>query len=657
MKRFLKLFFTVSVLFPTVIFSQIELPKIFTSNMVLPRDVAIPIQGKAQPKEWITVTIQSQEHKVKTDKKGNFLVTLNPLNYGGPFELIFKGNDTKTLTNILVGDLWLCSGQSNMQYSIKQIGYKEKDSTKMAFPKLRLGAVGIGTDYLPKDDLSLVYWFEGTIDNAQNFSATAWFYGRYLVENQDVPIGLVSSNLGATSIETWMSLGALKQFPQFIEVTNYISKTKKNFETLNTEFEQFRKKWDDKHYLKGIGLDEKWYADDFDDSNWETCKIPNFIDDLGYENFDGSFWFRKTFDLTKEQLNQDFTLRLSQIDDYDITWVNGQKVGETFGNMNSRNYVIPKDILREKGNTVAVRVFDVGGKGGMHTNAFWGGKIRNGEWKYKKGRQIDAKKFPTKPVPNGSPFSYPTLLYNGGIAPLHNFPIKGVIWYQGEANENRAVEYEQLLKGMITDWRAKWNNTKLPFYIVQLANYRAEDKTPKDSKWAEVRESQTKASELDFVDVITTIDVGEANDIHPKNKKAVGERLAMLSMHYDYGVTLKKSPSFKNATVEKGKIIIEMNTYGSQLKSLDKQGYLRGFAVATDDGKFQWAQAQIIDDTRIAVYSHTIKNPKYVRYAWSDNPGKLDLVNTDDLPAYPFRTDNFELSTAKETYTFSPHRF
>lgn len=657
MKRFLKLFFTVSILFPTVIFSQIELPKIFTSNMVLPRDVAIPIQGKAQPKEWVIVTIQSQEHKVKTDKKGNFLVTLNPLKYGGPFELTFKGNDTKTLKNVLVGDLWLCSGQSNMQYSIKQIGYKEKDSTKMAFPKLRIGAVGIGTDYLPKDDLSLVYWFEGTIENAQNFSATAWFFGRYLVENQDVPIGLVSSNLGATSIETWMSLGALKQFLQFNEVTNYISKTNKNFETLNAEFDQFRKKWYEKHYLKGIGLDQKWYADDFDDSNWETCKVPNFIDDLGYENFDGSFWFRKTFDLTKEQLNQDFTLRLSQIDDYDITWVNGQKVGESFGNMNSRNYVVSKHILREKGNTVAVRVFDVGGKGGMHTNAFWGGKIRNGEWKYKKGRQIDSKKFPTKPVPNGSPFSYPTLLYNGGIAPLHNFPIKGVIWYQGEANENRAVEYEQLLKGMITDWRSKWKNTKLPFYIVQLANYRAEDKTPKDSKWAEVRESQTKAANLDFVDVITTIDVGEANDIHPKNKKAVGERLAMLSMHYDYGATLKKSPSFKNATIKNDKIIIEMNTYGSQLKSLDKYGYLRGFAIAGEDGKFEWAKANLNENSNIVVYSENIKNPKYVRYAWSDNPGPLDLVNMEGLPAYPFRTDDFELSTSKEKYFFSPYRF
>jgi len=653
----LKIFLLLVVLFPSIALSQIELPKIFASNMVLPRDKAIPIKGKAQPNETIIVSIKEQNHKTKADKDGNFIVTLKPMKFGGPFELSFKGKETKTLKNILVGDLWLCSGQSNMQYSIKQIEYQEKDSSKIKFSKLRLGAVGIDVDYLPKHDLNLVYWLEGTIENAQNFSATAWFFGRYLTENQDVPIGLISSNLGATTIETWMSLNALKQFPQFDEVTNYISSTNKNFKTLDNELKAFRKKWDKKYYLKGIGLDEKWFADDYDDSNWKTCIIPNFIDDLGFEKYDGSFWFRKTFDLTKKELESDFLLSLSQIDDYDITWVNGQKVGETFGNMNFRNYSVPKEILREKGNTVVVRVFDVGGKGGMHTNAFWGSKIRNGDWKYKKGTAISVSKFPIPKVANGSLFSYPTLLYNGVIAPLHGLPIKGVIWYQGESNEFRAVEYEQLLKTMITDWRTKWNNQKLPFYIVQLANYRQEDAFPKESYWAEVRASQNKAAELENVDIITTIDIGDANDIHPKNKMDVGKRLGMLALHYDYQAKLQKSPSYKSNRIEDNNIIIQMHTYGSKLKSLDKYGYLRGFTIAGDDGNFQWAKAYLDENNNVVVYSENIKNPMYVRYAWSDNPGALDLVNAEGLPAYPFRTDNLELSTSKEKYFFSPYRF
>lgn len=657
MKKLLPILFLSALIIPNIASGQIEVPKIFASNMVLPRDKPIPIEGTARPLETLEISIKNQVHTVKVDKKGNWKVVLNPLSYGGPFALSFKGKEDLVLENILVGDLWLCAGQSNMQYTLNMLKYEEKDTTRIAYPNLRLCSIGIGSDYLPQKEVSMAIWAETTAETIRSFSATGYFFGRELAENQDIPIGLISSNLGATAIETWMSIDALKKFPQFDEVTNDITKTGKDFETLNKELETYRKKWDKKHYLKGPGLDEMWYADDYDDSDWEECTLPAFWEDFGYEDHDGSFWFRRTFDLDAIQLEQDFLLHLNQIDDYDITWVNGQKIGESFGNGNFRNYTIPKEILRTRGNTLTIRVFDVGGKGGIYTSAFWGHPILTGKWKYKKGRTINAAKFPKPKVPNGSLFSHPLLLYNGGIAPLHNFPITGAIWYQGEANENRGVEYEQLLKGMITDWRNKWNDPDMPFFIVQLANYRQKNPLPGKSKWAEVRESQIKASEMHNVDIITAIDIGDANDIHPYNKLEVGRRLSLLAMHYVYKAPLKKGPVYMGQIINGNTITVEWNTYGSALKSLDKHGYLRGFAIAGEDGRFQWAKAYVKGDNEIVVYADDVSDPKYVRYAWSDNPGPLDLVNEEGLPAFPFRTDSLELSTAKKKYFYNPHAF
>lgn len=657
MKKLLVLYLLLSVILPHSVWEQIKVPKIFASNMVLPREKPIPVSGKAGPSESLEITIKNQVHTVKADKKGNWEVVLDPMTAGGPFVLSFKGKEELVLENILVGDLWLCAGQSNMQYTLGTLNYEEPDTTRMANPNLRLRSIGVGADYLPQDDVPMAIWAQANAETILNFSAVGYFFGRELVEKQDVPIGLISSNLGATAIETWMGMDALTKFPQFDEVTNDILKTDKDYETLNKEFEIFRRKWDNKYYLKGPGLDQKWYADDYDDSDWKEIDIPAFWEDFGYTDHDRSFWFRKTFDLDSTRLGKDFLLNLNQIDDYDITWVNGQKVGETFGNSNFRNYTVPKDVLRAKGNTLTVRVFDIGGKGGIYTNAFWGNPILNGRWKYKKGISINAKKFPEPKVPNGSWFSHPLLLYNAGIAPLHDFPITGVIWYQGEANENSAVEYEQLLKGMIFDWRAKWNNPDMPFLIVQLANYRQEDSVPGNSKWAEIRSSQMKATQMHDVDIMTAIDIGDANDIHPHNKMEVGRRLALLAMHYEYGKPIKKGPTYKSRSAHGNTINIKFETYGSNLKSTDKFGYLRGFAIAGQDGKFHWAKARLSDNNEATVYSDQISDPRFVRYAWSDNPGPLDLYNTDGLPAFPFRTDDFELSTAKEKYFYNPHAF
>jgi sialate O-acetylesterase len=517
--------------------------------------------------------------------------------------------------------------------------------------------VWVDRDYTPRNNVSNAVWKQVDKETAWNYSAVGYFFGKYLSKESKVPIGLISSNLGATSIETWIGMDVLKTFPQFHEITEKVSKINKSFKTLEVELGKFRRKWDVDYYLKGPGMSGKWYEENYDYSDWEECTLPGFWEDFGYGSHDGSMWFKRTFDLDSLQVKRDFNIVLNQIDDYDRVWVNGVQIGESFGKSNFRNYSAPKEILRQKGNILTVRVFDVGGKGGIYTNAFWGNPILNDKWKYKKGVTIDANKFPRPVVPNGSPFSHPMLLYNASIAPLHKLPITGVIWYQGESNEARAVEYGSLLPAMIQDWRGKWNNPQMPFFIVQLANYRQELEQPKESQWAELRESQMVASELENVDIVTAIDIGDANDIHPYNKKEVGRRLSLLAKHYRYGEGLQKGPVYKDCTISEKVVTIEFDTYGSSLKSLDKHGYLRGFSIAGVDGKFEWAKARIIDDNKVEVFQENLKNPKYVRYAWSDNPGKLDLVNENGLPAFPFRTDDFELSTMKSKYIYDPHAF
>ena len=387
----LKMVLTVLFLVPGIVSGQIELPPIFSSNMVLPRNKSIPISGKAGPRTILNITIAEQAPRVQTDKNGAWQVSLNPMPAGGPYTLSIveeKGGKLE-LDNILIGDLWLCAGQSNMQYTLNMLNYKETPDDNYDAPTLRLCSVWVDRDYIPGKNVSNAVWQETSGEAARNFSAVGYFFGKHLTKEQDVPIGLISANLGATTIETWMSIGALKTFPQFDEVTQKIGRINKSFQTLDTELQKFRKKWDGKYYLRGPGMNEKWYSNDYDYSDWEEATLPAFWDDFGHASYDGSMWFKKTFDLDTIQLDKDFNIVLNQIDDYDIAWVNGVQVGGSFGKSNFRNYSVPKEILRLKGNILTVRVFDVGGKGGIYTNPFWGNPILNGRWKYKKGMRID----------------------------------------------------------------------------------------------------------------------------------------------------------------------------------------------------------------------------------------------------------------------------
>ncbi|MEP6926401.1 MAG: sialate O-acetylesterase [Ginsengibacter sp.] len=633
--------------------AEIRMPVIFQSNMVLQRDKEVTMWGFAGIKEKVEINFDNKLYNTVTGENGKWIIKFPPHIAGGPYEITLQGKaNTIVLKNILFGDLWICGGQSNMQYTLDEIGYQPADTSKNNNKNLRLFTSSIDMDYVPKDDLTGGIWKEALTENIKYFSAVAYFFGKYLQDSLHVPIGLISDNLGATSIETWMSPQALKQFPQFNSYYKEYLAPSKSFKEITAAFEKMKPSWEKKYYLKGMGFEQKWFLPETDITDWKTMEVPGYWEDNGYTGFDGAMWYRKSFDIPRDFKEDTFHLALNQIDDYDMAWINGEKVGEGFGNLNWRNYKVPLNILKEKDNVLVVRVFDIGGRGGMYSPAFWGNSILLGSWKYKPDLKIDAATFPKPLVVNASPFSSPAVLFNGNIAPLKSFAIKGVIWYQGEANATRAYEYRTLFPAMINDWRANFNQGNIPFLFVQLANYMQENNIPGESDWAELRESQASALNMSNTGMAVTIDIGEANDIHPKNKSDVGKRLALAALKVAYNKdVISSGPIYNSMKIAGDSVIIDFTN--NDLVTKNKYGYVSGFAIAGSDKKFYWAQA-FIKNNSIIVYSNQVKNPVAVRYAWSDNPGQLDLYNSKRLPAAPFRTDDWPLKTKGKLFSENP---
>lgn len=640
--------------------ADVRLPGIFSSNMVLQRDVPVKIWGWADKREKIELLLGPDTYVVRADREGKWEITLKPMPAGGPHEIVILGDNDIYLNNILFGDVWICSGQSNMQWSLQQTAYEETDTQYIEAGHVRMFTVGIETDYMPQEEVADGEWKTLSRESIQSFSAVAYHFGKGLHKATDVPIGLISSNLGATSAETWMSNEALMEFEEFIPEVGPIVARGKSFAEMNADFETIRTEWEQRYYLKGPGIAEKWYKPDTDLSEWKAMAVPGFWEENEPEELaqhDGAVWFRTTFDLPEGFSDEKYLLALNQLDDYDIAWVNGVKVGETFGRHNFRNYYVDAKVLKPTGNVLVVRAFDIGGKGGFSTSAFWGNPLIWGPWTYRKGIAIDADIFPEVNLPNVSPFSSPGVLYNANIAPLTRLPIKGVIWYQGESNADRAYEYRKLFPALIRDWRQKWGQGDFPFLFVQLANHRAEPDVPKPSTWAELREAQALALKLPNTGMAITIDIGEADDIHPRNKAEVGRRLCLSALKVAYGQDLVASgPLYASHRIEDNRFLISFESVGTGLTTPDKYGYVRGFQVAGQNRVFHWAQAKIKEGT-VIVSCDEVPEPVAVRYGWADNPGELDLRNSAGLPAAPFRTDDWQGITQDKTFDPTAARF
>ncbi len=642
----------------SAIYADIRLPAIVGDDMVLQRDMKLPVWGWADPGEEVRLSVSwhRMERRTVTDADGKWQFTVTAPPAGGPYELTFKGKNTVTLKNVLVGEVWVCSGQSNMEWPLHSVNNAEQELAAADYPNIRLFTVQKKIADVPESDCT-GQWSLCTPETVPGFSAVGYFFGRYLHKELGVPVGLINTSWGGTVAEAWTSSDALAKMPAFKTQLDKMAAARANPDAAMKKYENEMAAWQKK--VEAAGAQGKGcIAPDFDDSGWKTMDLPGRWEQTALPNFNGLVWFRKTVDVPESWSGKKLVLQLGPIDDQDTTWVNGVKVGSHTGSgqwQALRKYDIGADVVHAGKNVIVVQVLDTGGDGGIYgqpeqmklslADAADAKPISlAGPWRYKVG--YDLASLPPQPQ---APFwvnnpNAPTVLYNGMIAPLIPFGIRGAIWYQGESNAGRAHQYRELFPLMITNWRRKWGEGPFPFLFVQLANFMAAQPEPSESAWAELREAQFMTLKLPNTGMATIIDIGEADNIHPRNKQDVGKRLALWALDMAYGRDLVYSgPLYKSMEIKDGKIVLHFDHVDGGLVAKGNDG-LKGFAIAGADRKFVWAKAKIEGDT-VVVASDKVAEPKAVRYGWADNP-TCNLYNKAGLPASPFRTDDWPGVTA-----------
>lgn len=636
--------------------AKIKMFPLFTDNMVLQQNTKAPIWGEAKAGRNVKVTTSwnNRTYTVKADSKGRWRIDVDTPSAGGPYEVSVSDGKPVVLRDVMIGEVWLCTGQSNMQMPMEGWNIKmnaEEIASSASTTNVRLMHIDNAVSQLPTTELPKQKhtWEKCSPETVKSFSATGYFFGKNLAASRGVPVGLIMTCWGGTDIESWMSGKALGEVPGFKTVVDEIVNDKltpaehetKYLAELNDWFTMTGKK------EGSVGAYGKvlWADPGYDDTAWQLLPQPLKIDEVGYTSFDGVVWYRKTVDVPAAWQGKELKLELSTIDDIDVTYFNGQAVGHTETCPVKRVYTIPADMVKAGRAVIAVRVLDVGSAGGLRGNAdnmaLSCGSDRmslGGEWRMKLASDLNAvAKVPVNPVDN--PF-IPTVLYNAMIRPLVPYAVRGAIWYQGENNAPRAYRYRDLLPQIIASWRNDWN-CQFPFLIVQLANYMQRKDQPVESEWAELREAQLLTSEtVAGSGLAVAVDAGLADDIHPTDKQTVGQRLSLVARRVAYGENIASSgPLYQSHKIEGGAIRLTFAHADGGLKARDG-GKLTGFAIAGADHKFHWADARI-EGNDIVVSSADVPMPLAVRYAWADNPD-CNLYNGAGLPASPFRTDAWE---------------
>lgn len=623
----------------------VRLSRIFGDRMVLQRGTRIPVWGWAAPGSPVAVTLHGHTARGTADETGSWRVSLPALKAGGPYELDVEGSGPPIVVHdILVGDVWVASGQSNMELAVDAADSAAAEIVAAHDSEIRQFKVPLTYAESPAADLAGGSWTVADPAHVGAFTAVGYYFARDLRRAERVPIGIVNTTWGGSNVETWMSRRALGLSDSAWAATarRWHAEDAATRESLRVR-------------LGGLpavdsGLVEgraNWADPSLDDSAWATIPVPSLWERAGYDGLDGIAWYRGAFSLSEAEARQGVRLALGKIDDNDISWVNGMEVGRTDGYNRPRRYDVPASALRAGRNVVAVRVQDTGGGGGMYGDPSLlyvevAGERRPlpSAWKFRVGAvsfAADAQRIN----------KVPTILYNRMLHPLLPLPIKGVIWYQGESNANSAAQaalYRPLFAGLIRSWRREWTGTPgaFPFLWVQLPGFGSVDSVPQDRPaWAVLRESQTAALALARTGQAVAIDLGEQANIHPRNKQEVGRRLALVARSVAYGERLVSSgPTYQRHQVRGGRLLLAFEHLGGGLVSRSADGTVRGFAIAGVDRHFVRAQARI-EGGRVEVWSTQVPHPVAARYAWADYPLYATLYSRAGLPAAPFRTDRW----------------
>ncbi len=627
--------------------AQVSMPKVFSNHMVLQRDIEIPVWGNAPVGTHITAVLRDIQTEGIAGENGRWMLHMPPFKAGGPYKLVVfqTGNPNQKIEfdDVLVGDVWLASGQSNMEWQVQQANDAAKEIKQADYPNIRFFFAAHNKSVKPESDVLGGSWKVCDSVNIKTSSAIAYYFARKIHTDINVPIGILQTTWGGTPVEAWTSKEMLLSSPiTRSTVLANDSVTVQHFVKDSLDLIRF---WDIVYQPKK--QTEKTVTQlSYDDSKWAGFKMPSVLKTSGISFYEGMIWLRKIVDIPASFATKNVSIHLGHPEMNYSVYINGKEICKTIWNANENHtYTIPAELVHIGKNIIAVRMAYLWGGGGFNPPAeemyISNGNSKlslAGEWKYKK------KLEPSLPKIHNYHY-YPTYLYNAMLNPLIPYGLKGFLWYQGEANDTLAYNYRTLFPMMISDWRIRWQQGYLPFLYVQLPNYKKRQTEPMESEWAELREAQSMTLAQPNTGMVCTIDLGEAKTIHPTNKQDVGFRLALLADKVAYHKdVIASGPQFSSYKIEGNIIRISFSGSGSGLKTKDSLSP-REFTIAGTNKKFYRAIVQIIDDELI-IKSDKVANPVAVRYAWSDNPD-CNLINAEGFPAIPFRTDSWKGITQK----------